>query len=338
MLSSRLSDTKGISHYINTSLVQKFKELSIVDATRLSGRCFPVPPALNHSRRGKAGVTLPFSVQEPHLFHYQTGIADQPPPDDSSIYLRDNVFPSIINSPFSYSHNPEAEPAEPERVSTVGSLLPTEEHISSSQTDHEDLLSKAEAALQRQVAYKTNKLYTEQGPVSSKAFLSALCTLPTESFDPLWAGVLNNTSTLNPNTPRIVDEPSTLTNVSHRGIIGTTGDKTQIWKAKLDRFIANAVGALIQLVDRHWELLTAGLDIREFRGDPSCRDKHTRRLHHHLELRKLRIDTQLHWLRRGLALIRNLRDFEEYLEENGHPRSEGLNQRLRQAYRDWWKL
>lgn len=30
--------------------------------------------------------------------------------------------------------------------------------------------------------------------------------------------------------------------------------------------------------------------------------------------------------------MRNLRDFEEYLEENGHPRSEGLNQRLRQAY------
>jgi hypothetical protein len=57
-----------------------------------------------------------------------------------------------------------------------------------------------------------------------------------------------------------------------------------------------------------------------------------RRLYHHLELLKLRSDTALHWLRRGLALIRNLRDFEEYLEENGHPRLEGLNQRLRQAY------
>jgi hypothetical protein len=37
-------------------------------------------------------------------------------------------------------------------------------------------------------------------------------------------------------------------------------------------------------------------------------------------------------LRRALALIRNLPDFEEYLEESGHPLSERLNQRLRQAY------
>jgi len=57
-----------------------------------------------------------------------------------------------------------------------------------------------------------------------------------------------------------------------------------------------------------------------------------RRLYYHLELRKLRSNTQLYWLRRALALIRNLRDFEEYLEENSHPLSEGLNQRLRQAY------
>ena len=31
-------------------------------------------------------------------------------------------------------------------------------------------------------------------------------------------------------------------------------------------------------------------------------------------------------------MIRNLCDFEGYLEESGHPLSEGLNQRLRQAY------
>jgi hypothetical protein len=193
-------------------------------------------------------------------------------------------------------------------------------------------LGKAQEALLRRVVNKTERLYTEQGLDYSKAFLSALCTLPAESFDRLWAGVLNTSTPFNPNTPRIVDAISAPTDVSNRGTIGTTGHKTQIWKAKLERFIANAVGALIQLVDRHWELLTAGLHMREFRGDPSCGDKYPRRLYYHLELQKLRSDTALYWLRRGLALIRNLRDFEEYLEENNHPRSEGLNQRLRQAY------
>lgn len=70
-----------------------------------------------------------------------------------------------------------------------------------------------------------------------------------------------------------------------------------IWEAKFDRFIANAVGALIQLVDRHWELLVTSLAIQEFRGDTFCRDKHLRRLHHHLELRQLRSNAQLHRLR-----------------------------------------
>ena len=85
------------------------------------------------------------------------------------------------------------------------------------------------------------------------------------------------------------------------------------------------MGAVIQLVNRHRELLAASLAIQEFRGDPSCGDKHLRRLYYYLKLRKLRGDKALHWSRRGLALIRNLRAFEEYLEENSHPRSEGLN-------------
>jgi hypothetical protein len=57
-----------------------------------------------------------------------------------------------------------------------------------------------------------------------------------------------------------------------------------------------------------------------------------RRLYHHLELRQLEQEAELHWLRRALALIRNLRDFEVYLAENGHPLSEGSNQRLHYAY------
>jgi len=112
-------------------------------------------------------------------------------------------------------------------------------------------------------------------PDSSKAFLSALCALPTESFDRLWAGVLDASTPFNPNTPHVADLRSTLTDLHSRGTIGTTGDKAHIWEAKLERFIANAVGALIQLVDRHWEPLAAGL-VREFRGDPSCGNKHMR--------------------------------------------------------------
>jgi hypothetical protein len=60
----------SIAPYINTNLVQKFKDLTIEDASRLSGSCFPIPPALNHTRRDNAEVTLPFTVQEPYLFHH----------------------------------------------------------------------------------------------------------------------------------------------------------------------------------------------------------------------------------------------------------------------------
>jgi hypothetical protein len=58
------SDTghPSVTHYINTNLAQKFNDLTIEDASRLSGRCFPIPPALNRTRRDSAGVTLPFTV------------------------------------------------------------------------------------------------------------------------------------------------------------------------------------------------------------------------------------------------------------------------------------
>lgn len=49
-----------------------------------------------------------------------------------------------------------------------------------------------------------------------------------------------------------------------------------------------------------------------------------RRLSHYLELRRLEREAEMHWLWRALSLIRNYRDFEEYLEENGHLLSQGL--------------
>lgn len=44
------------------------------------------------------------------------------------------------------------------------------------------------------------------------------------------------------------------------------------------------------------------------------------------------METELHWLRRALSLIRKLRDFREYLEENIHLPSDTSNYRLRHAY------
>jgi hypothetical protein len=46
---------------------------------------------------------------------------------------------------------------------------------------------------------------------------------------------------------------------------------------------------------------------------------------------RLRLETELHWLRRALSLVRNLRDFQEYLE-NGHRPLDTSNHRLRNAY------
>jgi hypothetical protein len=57
-----------------------------------------------------------------------------------------------------------------------------------------------------------------------------------------------------------------------------------------------------------------------------------RRVYHHHELRRLRLETELHWLQRALSFIRNVRDLQEYLEENGHRPSDTSNHRLRHAY------
>jgi hypothetical protein len=94
------------------------------------------------------------------------------------------------------------------------------------------------------------------------------------------------------------------------------------------KFITNAREALIQLVNNHWERLAGGLKAQELQGDLFSSDKRMRRAYHHHELRRLRLETELHWLRRALSLIRNLRDFQEYLEGNGHRPSDTSNHRL----------
>jgi len=59
------------------------------------------------------------------------------------------------------------------------------------------------------------------------------------------------------------------------------------------------------------------------------RDKRMRRVYHYHELRRLRLETELYWLRRALSLVRNLRDVQEYLEENSHRPLDTSNHRLR---------
>jgi hypothetical protein len=246
------------------------------------------------------------------------------------------VPPDLIRDSANLSHyrSSNTAPNNLEELSNAGTLpfvYKAPDTINAAK-DHEDLLIKAVEALQDQVAHKTNKLHTEHGPDSSKAFLSALYTLPLERFDRLWTDILS-TSTSFPNTPPSSDAGSTPADSSDKG---KAAERAHIWNAKLEKFIANAVGALIQLVNSHWEQLVVslevGLEVQQLRGNPFSSDKQIRRFYHHLELQKLRKGPQLHWLRRALALIRNLQDFEEFLEENGHPPLEGSNQRLRHAY------
>jgi hypothetical protein len=96
--------------------------------------------------------------------------------------------------------------------------------------------------------------------------------------------------------------------------------------------MANCRDALIRLVNNYWERLAVGLKVQELQGDPFSSDKRMRRVYHYHELRRLRQETELHWLRRALSLIRNLLDFQEYLVENGHRPSDTSNHRLRYAY------
>jgi hypothetical protein len=108
-----------------------------------------------------------------------------PPPNNAFLFPVDNSFNDVVYDLFPGLTTLEAEPAGTELVLIVRPLSPVEEHVSSSKTGYEYLLSKAEEALQRHITNKTNRIYTEQGLDSSKAFLSALYTLPTESFDQL---------------------------------------------------------------------------------------------------------------------------------------------------------
>jgi hypothetical protein len=219
-------------------------------------------------------------------------------------------------------------------VPVVRSPSPKERRDPPSRSDG-DLLSKAVEVLRCQVTNTTNKLHAEHGPDSSRAFLStlsALCTLPTEDFARLCTGIHRASTSFYPDTPPASDagSPSTDSNKeeeTRKPVKGIQGRED-----KLEKFMATCRDALIRLVNNHWERLAVGLKVQELQGDPFSSDKRMRRVYYHHELRRLRQETELHWLRRALSLIRNLRDFQEYLAENGHRPSDTSNHRLRHAY------
>ena len=299
-------DGSSLDKYINNILVSKFSVLTIDDLPVLYV-CLKAESLGDlmqmRGRRSLSGSSsVPFDPRSP------------PPPNTAHVQ-------NIVESRDTSYHAGGATTRCPQ-------LPPTQQNRAS----YENLLSEAEEALRRHITHKHNRLYTEQGPDSSNAFLYALCILSTESFDQLCAGVLHASTS---NTPSMLPASNTRSrppDSSENRDSPAAGEWTQVWERKLERFVASAVGALIRFVNDHWERLTRGLFAQESQGDQFTASKQLCRLYHHLELRRLDQDAELHWLRRALALIRNLRDYEEYLEENGHPISEGSSQRFRHAY------
>ena len=87
-------------------------------------------------------------------------------------------------------------------------LSPKEKHDALGRTAYGDLLSKAVEALRYQVTNTTNRLHTEQGPDSSRAFLFvviALFTLPIEDFARLYTSIYRASTSFYLNTPLASD-------------------------------------------------------------------------------------------------------------------------------------
>lgn len=230
------------------------------------------------------------------------------------------------------SNSPDQEAESLETVMPVmGSRSPNEKH-NTHETAYGDLLSRAMEALRSQVTNTTYILHAQQGPGSSRKFLSTLSTLstlPAEDFARVCAGTRRASASCHPEIPPANDAASPSADSSKEQNTRNSGKGSR--EVKLEKFVANARDALVRLVNKHWERLADGLGVQELQGHPFSSDKRMRRIYDH-ELRGLRLETELHWLRRALSLIRNLLDFREYLEENRHRPSDISNHRPRHAY------
>ncbi|KAL5330866.1 hypothetical protein ACEPPN_000391 [Leptodophora sp. 'Broadleaf-Isolate-01'] len=250
--------------------------------------------------------------------------------DGPSSLDEDASSSAIVHELLSDSPDEEAESLDT-LMPVVGSPSPSEKH-DTHETAYGDLLSRAVEALRSQVTNTTYILHAQQGPGPSRQFLSTLSTLstlPAEDFARVCAGIRRASTSCYPKNPPVNDAESPSADSSKEENNRNSGKGSR--EVKLKKFVANARDALVRLVNQHWERLAGGLRVQELQGHPFSSDKRMRRIYDH-ELRGLRLETELHWLRRALSLIRNLRDFQEYLEENGHRPSDTSNHRLRHAY------
>jgi hypothetical protein len=136
--------------------------------------------------------------------------AEPLPVDDALIFYHEEsygMYNDIVHELFPDSPNVDAESSDV-LVLVVRPSSPKEKHDAFSRTAYKDLLSKAIKALRCQVTNTTNKLYTKQGPDSSRAFLftvTALSTLPTKDFARLYTSIYRASTSFYPDTPPVSD-------------------------------------------------------------------------------------------------------------------------------------
>ncbi|KAG9247724.1 hypothetical protein BJ878DRAFT_477104 [Calycina marina] len=141
----------------------------------------------------------------------------------------------------------------------ISSSSPNEKH-DSSETNYEDMRSSAMEALRSQVTNTTYTLHAQQGPGSSRAFLSSLSTLytlPIEDFARLCASIHRASTSCDPDTPPANNTGSLSADSSKERRTESPGKGSR--EVKLEKFIAISREALVQLVNRHWEQLAGGL-------------------------------------------------------------------------------
>lgn len=132
---------------------------------------------------------------------------------------------------------------------------PNEKPDSRSTKAYGDLLSGIVEAFRCQLTNTTNKLHAEQGPESSRAFLSsvsALCSSTTEDFAlGLCTGIHRASAFFHPDTPPASDAGSPSADSSEEEKTRKPSKAIQSREDKLEKFIANAREALLPLVNNH---------------------------------------------------------------------------------------
>lgn len=197
------------------------------------------------------------------------------------------------------------------------SLCVSEEHAPSRRPGDRDLLNDVVESFRQKVALLLNELDEE----SSKLFVSRIadvCKLPTPDFTRAIASFV--VCGAQPLPGSLAARTGVTVHNKKERIV-----RREIWKENLDKFTANAVRDLIQLVQNHWDDLTA--DTRRL---PSAH-KQTSCSHYH-ELHDLKTKPGLYWFQHALALMRLRQDYTEFLEQNREMAKYTTEQVIRVAF------